>query len=107
MCALGTVLLGVIMSCWSWATKCTIGVAVMLLLLLIQNNLMQVAAGWKTSSHVRRVLDDLGACQRLDTEKAIMSFGGVAANWFRRKLGFEYLCRIKLDHGIQRVLTHC
>ncbi len=87
MCTLSSVLLGVVMSCWSWATKCTIGVAVMLLLLLIQNNLMQVAAGWKTSSHVRRVLDDPGGCQCLDNEKTIMSFGGVAANWFARKLG--------------------
>ena len=67
----------------------------LLLLLLIQYELMQVAAGWKTSSHVTCVLDDPGACQCLDDEKAIMSFG-VAAYWFRSRLGLEYLCRTKL-----------
>jgi hypothetical protein len=34
----------------------------LLLLLLILNDLMQVAAGCKTSSHVTCVLDDPGAC---------------------------------------------
>ncbi len=77
--------------------RCSCVAVLLLLLLLILNDLMQVAAGWKTSSHVRCVLDDPGACRCLDDEKAVMSFGGVATCWFRSKLGFDYVCCTKLD----------
>ena len=48
--------------------RCSCVAVLLLLLPLILTSLTQVAAGWKTSSHVRCVLDDPGACCCSDGE---------------------------------------